>query len=94
MQRALGIMEEGFPCTVRWTRPTGGYTIWAKTSKGLNETRLHEFMSESGVFVSRGRYYFSQKKPSKYFRVSIASANEEKFYEGIARPGEVVHALS
>jgi DNA-binding transcriptional MocR family regulator len=94
MQRALRSMEECFPRTVRWTRPTGGYTIWVKTPKSMNETQLHEFMSKYGIIVSPGNYYFPQKKSSEYFRISIASANEEEIQEGITRLGKALHRLS
>jgi len=94
MQLALKTMEDCFPSTVHWTRPPGGYTIWAKIPKRLNEAQLHEFTSKYGVIVSPGSYYFPQKKYSPYFRISIASLNEEEIQEGLARLGKALHRLS
>lgn len=94
MQVALKTMEECFPRTIEWTRPTGGYTIWVKMPKKLTETQLHEFMSKYNVIISPGSYYFPEKKSSKYFRVSIARINEEEIKEGISRLGRALHRLS
>ena len=94
MQKALKTMEERFPRTVSWTRPTGGYTIWVKMPKKLSEERLHEFMSKYSVIVSPGSYYFPQKMSTEYFRISIARINEEEIKEGITRLGKALPRLS
>jgi len=92
-QVALKTMEECFPRTVSWTLPSGGYTIWVKTPKKLTEIELHKFMSEYSVIVSPGGYYFPRKKPSGYFRISIAKSNEEEIEKGIARLGRALYSL-
>jgi len=94
MQVALKTMEECFPNTVSWTRPSGGYTIWVKTPKKLKEEQLKEFMARYGVIVSPGNYYFPQKKSSEYFRISIARINEEETKEGITRLGKALYRLT
>ncbi len=94
MQLALETMEESFPDSVSWTRPTGGYTIWIKIPATLNEDQVRELTSSNGVVVSPGHYYFPQKKTSEYFRVSIAKTNELEIKEGIRRLGNVLHRLS
>jgi len=94
MQVALKTMEECFPRTVSWTRPSGGYTIWVKIPKKLTEIELHEFMSEYSVIVSPGSYYFPKKRSSGYFRISIAKSNEEEIKKGVARLGKALNSLS
>ena len=94
MHTALTTMEECFPRTVSWTRPTGGYTIWIKMPKKLEERQLQEYMSKHSVVVSPGSYYFSQAPLSQYIRISIASINEEEIKEGIVRLGKALHGLS
>lgn len=93
MQLALKTMENYFPSRVWWTRPPGGYTIWVKIPKKLDETQLHEFMLKYGVIVSPGSYYFPQKKYSDYFRISIANLNEEEIQEGLIRLGKALYRL-
>jgi 2-aminoadipate transaminase len=94
MHAALTTMEECFPRTVSWTRPTGGYTIWIKMPKKLEERQLREYMLKHSVIVSPGSYYFSQAPLSQYIRISIASINEEEIKEGIVRLGKALHGLS
>lgn len=93
MQLALKTMDECFPQTVSWTRPSGGYTIWVKLPKKLTEIELHEFMSEYSVIVSPGTYYFPRKRSSGYFRISIAKSNEDEIEEGVTRLGKALHSL-
>jgi len=83
MQLALKTMEESFPDSVSWTRPTGGYTIWIKIPKRLSEEQAHELTSSNGVVISPGHYYFPKKKTSEYFRVSIAKTNEDEMTDKI-----------
>lgn len=93
MQLALKTIEDSFPRSVSWTRPTGGYTIWVRTSWKLDEVKLHKIMSEYRVVVSSGSYYFPKKKASEYFRISIAKTDQEEIREGIIRLGKALHHL-
>lgn len=93
MQVALDAMKECFPSTVRWTQPSGGYTIWVKLPIKLSETRLHAFTSRYGVIVSPGGYYFPRKMSSEYFRISIARIDEDVIKEGINRLGKALRKL-
>lgn len=94
MQVALKTIEECFPQSMSWTRPAGGYTLWVKMPKKLNESQFHEFIFNNGVVVSPGNYYFAQKNVSEYFRISIARINEKEIKEGLTRLGEALHGLS
>jgi GntR family transcriptional regulator/MocR family aminotransferase len=93
MQLALKTIEDWFPRSVNWTRPTGGYTIWVRMPWKLEEDQLHKELLKHGVVVSSGRYYFPQRKPSEYFRISIAKRNLEEIREGITRLGQALHGL-
>jgi len=93
MLAALESMDKHFPDCVRWTRPVGGYTIWVKLPRKFTEKELGEFLSPYGITVSHGSYYFPKPGPSEYFRVSIASLNEEEIREGIVRLGKALKNL-
>ncbi len=93
MQVALKAMEECFPKTVQWTKPTGGYTIWVRIPRKLKEAEVYEFMSRYGVIVSPGSYYFPKSQPSRYFRLSIARIDEKEIKEGVTRLGKALHEL-
>ncbi|MDH4219626.1 MAG: PLP-dependent aminotransferase family protein [Candidatus Aminicenantes bacterium] len=93
LQVALKTMDDVFPHTVSWTRPTGGYTIWVKLPRKWNEEKLHSHLIRYGVVVSPGSYYFPFKKSCEYFRLSIAKRNEEEITEAITRLGKALHNL-
>jgi GntR family transcriptional regulator/MocR family aminotransferase len=93
MQVALKALEKYLPSTVSWTRPVGGYTLWVKMPRKLNEVDLHEQLLAHGVTVSPGGYYFPNQHSSEYFRLSIARLNEQEIEEGIKRLGKALHKL-
>jgi len=93
MQTALKTIQDSFPPSVNWTRPAGGYTIWVKIPWRMDEVRLHKYLSESGVIVSPGSYYFPDGQGSEHFRLSIAKINEEEIKEGLTRLGEALTGL-
>jgi DNA-binding transcriptional MocR family regulator len=90
---ALKTIEDVFPHTVSWTRPTGGYTIWVKLPRKWNEAKLRSHLGRYGVVVSPGSYYFPFKKSCEYFRLSIAKRNEEEIKEAVFRLGKALHSL-
>jgi len=93
MQLALRTMEDCFPQTVQWTRPSGGYTIWVTMPRKFSEAELHGFLSRYGVTVSPGSYYFPRTRTSACFRISIARIDEAEIKEGISRLGRALHKL-
>lgn len=93
MQSALKTMEDAFPDGLKWTRPAGGYTIWVKTPWKMDEERWYRYLSDFGVIVSPGSYYFPDDEASQYFRISIANINEEEIKEGITRLGKALFEL-
>jgi DNA-binding transcriptional MocR family regulator len=95
MQIALNALKENLPENVSWTKPDGGYTIWVKLARSYtSETAFKNLLVKHGVLVSPGEYYFHGSTPHKYFRLSIASLNEEEIQEGIIRLGKVLRGLS
>ena len=93
MSTALRTIESKFPPSVKWTRPSGGYTIWVEISKKLDEKQLGYIMKEYGVIVSPGVYYFLHKRASKYFRICIAKTDEKEIIKGLSRLGKALHLL-
>lgn len=94
MEVALETMEKYFPKSTSWTRPQGGYTIWVKSPKKLNASQLYDFMSQHGVIVSPGGYYFPEQSASEYFRLSISRIDEKEIREGLKRLGTALEELS
>jgi DNA-binding transcriptional MocR family regulator len=93
MQLALRMMEGHFPPSARWTRPAGGYTIWVKIPRPVDEGRLQELMSRFGVIVSYGGYYFGGGRQSPFIRISIAKTDDGEIREGLKRLGAVLSEI-
>jgi DNA-binding transcriptional MocR family regulator len=94
MRTALDAMRQHLPDNVKWTKPEGGYTIWASLHKSyVSEKTLKETLLKHRVMVSPGHYFFSQKQPRKFFRISIATLNEVEIQEGIERLGKALRDL-
>ncbi len=93
MQVAQKTMEDSFPRSVTWTPPAGGYTIWVKIPWKMDEVCLQEHLSEFGVIVSPGSYYFPDGQGSEYFRLSIAKISEMEIKEGFTRLGNALTGL-
>jgi DNA-binding transcriptional MocR family regulator len=93
MALAMKLMEECFPDSVSWARPSGGYTIWVKMPVTMSAMELHDHMAKHGVIVSPGVYYFPQQTKSKYFRLSISRTGDRQVQEGLIRLGKALHEL-
>lgn len=59
-----------------------------------DESLFKEKLLKNKVLVSPGNYYFYSTNPQKYFRISIASLNEEEIEEGIIRLGKALNDLN
>ncbi|HHS12759.1 MAG TPA: PLP-dependent aminotransferase family protein [bacterium] len=88
MQCLLDAMKNYLPDTISWTRPAGGYTIWARLPFDVEEAVLKERLMKHNVMVSHGSYYFLHGKHSDWIRLSIANVDEREINEGIQRLGE------
>jgi DNA-binding transcriptional MocR family regulator len=94
MQIALNALRENLPENVSWTKPDGGYTIWVKLARSYTgEAAFKNSLVKHGVLVSPGEYYFHGSSPHQYFRLSIASLNEEEIQEGMLRLGKALRDL-
>jgi DNA-binding transcriptional MocR family regulator len=92
MQAAQTAIEEFLPKDkVSWTEPTGGYLIWLQLKDvDIDENKFIKTLTECGVQVSPGRYYFYNFKNSNHFRISISTLNEEEIVEGIRRLAKAI----
>ncbi len=90
MEGALLCMRNAFPPSLSWTRPVGGYTIWAKMPRRLGERELDAMTVPCGVKVSPGEHFFSRRAPSEHFRISIAHLNKEEIQDALKRLGRAL----
>ena len=93
MDTALRAMVESMPPGICWTRPLGGYTLWIQIPRKVTEEEFRDSVYPFGVLASHGSYYFLQRGPSEFIRISIACLNEEEIREGISRLGKALQSL-
>ncbi len=95
MRTALKAFAENMPEGVKWTKPTGGYTVWITLPKSYHSARLFvEVMIRHGVLISLGDDYIFGEPQKRYIRISIANLDEGEVVNGIARLGEALKSLS
>lgn len=94
MQTMLEGLERFVPAGVRWTRPSGGYTVWLTLpSPGGSEGVWCERLARAGVRVAPGSRFFGAPPARAHLRLSVACVAEEEILEGCRRLGEVLAAL-
>lgn len=86
----LAALEEYFPEGTSWTRPQGGFFIWANVP-GVPDTgeMLAKAIDNKVSFVP-GSAFFADGSGTTYMRLAFCYEDEEKIHEGIKRLGKVV----
>jgi len=86
----LQALEEFFPEEAQWTRPQGGFFIWATLPEYIDTTEmLAEAISEKVAYVP-GRAFFADGSGGNAMRLAFCYAEKEAIYEGIKRLGKVI----
>jgi DNA-binding transcriptional MocR family regulator len=52
--RFLGAMQDYMPPGMKWTRPEGGYLLWAELPAGIDAIQLHQSCLARGISVAPG----------------------------------------
>lgn len=84
-------LEEHFPEGAVWTRPQGGFYIWATLPEYLDTTDLLALAieQESVAFVPGGGSYVDGSG-TNHMRLAFCAVPEEKIEEGIKRLAKVI----
>ncbi len=86
----LGAMEEHFPAEVRWTRPEGGFFVWAELPEFIDAGVLLAEAVEHGVTFVPGSAFYPDNRGRNCMRLAFCYAEPEAIEEGIRRLSEVV----
>lgn len=57
----LGAMERHFPNDMKWTRPEGGYLLWAELPMRVDAINLHQAALEQGISVAPGPIFSARQ---------------------------------
>ena len=80
-----------------WTRPAGGYYLWASLDGGLNSDALLREVAEAGVAYYQGSIFYTREDPPRHeLRLAFSYETPDRIREGIATLGAIVarHAVT
>jgi len=87
----LAAMDEYFPPEVTWTRPEGGFFIWATLPPYVDTDSMLPEALEHGVTFTPGSGFFPDGHSGKNcMRLAFCYADVDRIEEGIMRLAEVI----
>jgi 2-aminoadipate transaminase len=92
----LESLETNLAGRATWTRPAGGYYLWASLQGGLSSDDLLREVADAGVAYYQGSmFYTSDDPPRGELRLAFSYETPDRIREGIAALGRVVarHAV-
>ena len=85
-------LESAMPEGTIWTKPDGGYQLWAELPFEVDTRDLLADAARAGVLFSPGASFMPDARPSRAMRLTVACADEEEIRRGVAALGGVVRA--
>jgi 2-aminoadipate transaminase len=86
----LGALDEEFPPGVRWTRPTGGFYVWADLGSQLDtRSMLAKAITARVAYVPGGAFY-ADGQGASCLRLSYCYPTPEEIREGVRRLAGVI----
>ena len=89
MQRALAAH---FPAEARWTRPSGGLTLWVELPDAIDTLELFHEAAARGVLFSPGVAFHPDGEGRHAMRLSFNRESEARITRGVALLGELIGA--
>jgi 2-aminoadipate transaminase len=88
------VMRKHFPSAVRWTTPAGGLFIWVTLPARLDAGDLLRLALARHVAFVPGSAFFADGAGTNTFRLNFTNSSIERIEQGIARLGDVLHAVA
>jgi DNA-binding transcriptional MocR family regulator len=91
----LYALDHHFPPAVKWTRPSGGFFVWATLPPSIDPHALVSLARAEGVEYLPGEWCFAQPpaNPGTYMRLSFSLLSASEIEEAIKKLGSVVRTL-
>lgn len=86
-------MEKHFPTEVEFTRPEGGFQLWAQMPSGYSSVHVYLRALARGVQISPGPAHDIEGKYLNGFRVSYSEASCDEIERGIPILGDVLREV-
>lgn len=86
----LDALEEYFPEESHWTKPAGGFFVWATIDFDINTNDLLSLALEKKVAYVPGESFFVDGRGKNSMRLSFSNPTPEQIHDGIERLAAVV----
>lgn len=83
LKTALKILRTDLLSELSWVEPDGGYSVWVRVRKPLQDPAA--LFLRHGVRVSPGRLFLPGHGAKQYFRLAVCSLGEREIVEGLER---------
>lgn len=96
-ERANALLEAlpaALPQGTTWTRPSGGFFVWATLPEGYDADALFELAVEEGVVFIPGSGFFADGSGSRDLRLSFSLESPDRIREGLERLGRATARLT
>lgn len=89
----LGAMDQHFPASVRWAKPTAGMFVWVTLPEEIDADELMELAIEEKTAFAPGSSFFAGGGGRNTFRLCFSPVPLERIPEGIARLGRAMRRM-
>ncbi len=90
LRAMLAALEEHFPEGVRWTRPTGGMTLWVELPGRLDAAELLREAAPRGVLFAPGPAFYPNGGGHSGLRLTFNRETPERIRTGVRILGELI----
>lgn len=91
--KVLKALQKYMPKQVSWTKPAGGFHLWAQLPKGYSSLALYLMAIERGVVIRPGPYFDIDHRFVNAFHIGYSNIAESKITEAIALLADAVKQL-
>lgn len=88
--RLVACLERHLPADCRWTRPSGGSTLWLELPGQVDGRELAAAARRQGLLTAPGDIFYPDRRRTGALRLSFARAPLDKIEEGVEFLGRLV----
>ncbi|KXZ40193.1 DNA-binding transcriptional regulator, MocR family, contains an aminotransferase domain [Alkalithermobacter thermoalcaliphilus JW-YL-7 = DSM 7308] len=81
--KAKYLIENNLKGPLEYIKPKGGINFFLGLPRGYSSCDFRDYLSNYGVFILPGGHFFENEIESRFFRINIASTNEDEIEKGI-----------
>ncbi|MQG75847.1 MAG: PLP-dependent aminotransferase family protein [SAR202 cluster bacterium] len=85
----LSALEQNFPPSCTWTKPTGGMMLWVQLPEGADTWKALDHAVDADVKYNPGGVFRADRGCNNYLRLTYSHNTPEEIHEGIKTLAEV-----